>query len=461
MLAEVWGESVGTFAGDRDLDRVIEALELVALDDQVGIEALPGDRRGDAELRVRARLGEAAPALLALAVRTVPSRRDEVAGRLKHLVVVCSDELILEYRYDGERKIHDRAPVYMDRPGVAYLKLNGDEPDWSSFAFRLAEYLELDLGDGFAFVLAADERARTEFLRAHGLTEEDLTTAGEYYDDAHRPELAANLEADADPAYDEQATVDDPPKAGEPELSGEAMGDHGQGERSGVTEAHSADVVGGHDGVAERSGEAADEGGSDTPDLGGPTVGAMRLPRRATRDPATAGHAAAAARSSAGSSRASTSRSGSTSEADEQRRFYSYVVRADSREARMAQRAEQQAMRIGQQGVEHVVAYEASQGRDAVPQDHSNKGFDVLSARPDGSDRRTIEVKATERAWPTRGIPVSRHQVDMNREIGDEFWLYVVEFATDPERARVIPIQNPASAIDYCVFDPGWENLSE
>lgn len=127
----------------------------------------------------------------------------------------------------------------------------------------------------------------------------------------------------------------------------------------------------------------------------------------------------------------------------------------------MAQRAERETMRIGSQGVDHVVAYEAQFGRDALPQNHSNKGFDVVSARPGGSDRRVIEVKATVRAWPERGIPVSIAQIEMNQQLGDDYWLYVVEFATDPERARVIPIQNPASEIDYCVFDAGWEHLSE
>lgn len=125
----------------------------------------------------------------------------------------------------------------------------------------------------------------------------------------------------------------------------------------------------------------------------------------------------------------------------------------------MAERAEAEAMRIGEAGVDHVLAYERRSGRVPVPQNHSNKGFDVLSTRPDGSDRRVIEIKASTTAWPARGVPVSRHQFEKNIEEDDDFWLYVVEFATDPQRARVIPIRNPASAVDYFVFDPGWEHL--
>lgn len=117
-------------------------------------------------------------------------------------------------------------------------------------------------------------------------------------------------------------------------------------------------------------------------------------------------------------------------------------------------------MRIGDQGVAHVIAYESRFGRMAEAQVHNNKGFDVVSMEADGSARRLIEVKATSGAWPQRGIPVSKSQIEKNLESGDEFWLYVVEFATDVDRARVIAIQNPAAAVDYFVFDSGWEGVA-
>lgn len=117
-------------------------------------------------------------------------------------------------------------------------------------------------------------------------------------------------------------------------------------------------------------------------------------------------------------------------------------------------------MRIGALGVDLVLEFERAAGRLAVPQSHGNKGFDVVSASPDGKNRRIIEVKATADAWPQRGIPVSRSQVEKNRELGPEFWLYVVEYAGSPERARVIPIQDPDSVVDYFVFDAGWRHLA-
>ena len=149
----------------------------------------------------------------------------------------------------------------------------------------------------------------------------------------------------------------------------------------------------------------------------------------------------------------------STSTPDDAR-FYSYVVAAGSREARMAARAEAEAMKTGEVGVDRVVEFEADAGRVAIPQSHSNKGFDVISESPDGLDRRVIEVKATADAWPQRGIPISSSQMEKNRELGRAFWLYVVEYAASPDRARVIPIQDPGSAVDYFVFDSGWRNLA-
>ena len=127
----------------------------------------------------------------------------------------------------------------------------------------------------------------------------------------------------------------------------------------------------------------------------------------------------------------------------------------------MAERQDARAIKLGEHGVERVVEYEAARGRIAEPQPHNNKGFDVISCRPDGSDRRVIEVKATARDWPDRGVPVSDSQIDKNRELGDEFWLYVVEHPEDPEQARVTAIQNPVALADYFAFDPGWRALGQ
>ena len=169
------------------------------------------------------------------------------------------------------------------------------------------------------------------------------------------------------------------------------------------------------------------------------------------------------AASSAASGRTSVSRGIDGDKPDSQpiSRFFSYVAAAGSREARMAERQDARAIKLGEHGVERVVEYEAARGRTAEPQPHNNKGFDIISCRPDGSDRRIIEVKATARDWPDRGVPVSDSQIDKNRELGDEFWLYVVEHPEDPEQARVTAIQNPIASADYFAFDPGWRVLSE
>ncbi|MFF0944858.1 sacsin N-terminal ATP-binding-like domain-containing protein [Kocuria sp. CPCC 205300] len=453
VLADVWGDTLPIYAGDRNLDRLLRALGIQVLDELVNVEPVIGDRQLELEEETLAHLYDVAPTLIALASRDVPSRRLEIAQRLRELRVVCSSEVLLQYMLEGhEQRIDDGATAYIDRDGVLYLQTDGAEPDWPSLALRLAEYLGVESGDGLAFALTADSRVRNGFLRAHRISGEDLEVAAEAYDAQPSRDDDSDDEwlGDDEPTHDGvtmQRDYSAPDAVGDDDNVGsdgassqgglaaagfsEATVNGGESRESPMTQSQSS--------TAGKRDPSSTSGGTDSgcvePDRThelGPTVGPSSTRRSAT---------AANVEGDVG-------------------RFYSYVVARGSREARMAERAESEAMRIGSLGVDRVVAYEAGFGRAAVPQDHSNKGFDIISARPDDSDHRVIEVKATARAWPSRGIPVSKHQIDKNVESGDDFWLYVVEFATDPQLARVIPIQNPIAGVDYFVFDPGWENLA-
>jgi hypothetical protein len=51
-------------------------------------------------------------------------------------------------------------------------------------------------------------------------------------------------------------------------------------------------------------------------------------------------------------------------------------------------------------------------------------------------------------------------QFEKNREIGDYFWLYVVERAERPDY-RIWRIQNPANRVTYFMYDDGWKELAE
>lgn len=143
-----------------------------------------------------------------------------------------------------------------------------------------------------------------------------------------------------------------------------------------------------------------------------------------------------------------------------QSRWMSYVVPQDSPEARQLLDEESRARELGDLGALAVMRYERAQGRFPELMEHHNKGFDVISRDATGDVVRYIEVKATAGRWSHRGVAVSSSQVDYNRHLGDLFWLYVVENIESNDRENICTIRNPASYIDYYMFDSNWRAIS-
>jgi hypothetical protein len=44
---------------------------------------------------------------------------------------------------------------------------------------------------------------------------------------------------------------------------------------------------------------------------------------------------------------------------------------------------------------------------------------------------------------------------------GEQCWLYVVEYALDPERLRIWSIQDPSERVTHFMFDDGWKDAAE
>ena len=457
VLAEVWSDVVPLYRGDRDLHSLFEGLDLPVLDREVEITPVAGLLQPDEADKVRNQLAEIGAEIVALAGRDVPSRVAEISARLHSLSVICTSDLALEYRFGSHApRMNSGAKVHFSTTGVVYLRVDDDGPDWSTLGLRLADYLEVEIGSALAALLITPDREiRTRFLEAHGIGGEDILRAEQAFLDVGEASATDSEPQPVDEAGDscDSAQVDDLAsdhlEAMLPNASAEPSTELGAGsDRS----SHENEVAAGRDTSltpsfktdpsARREARAA-----SISDQSAESLEADPLPPRAATF--SVGDAVRAGR-----------RQPDHSAAPDDSRFYSYVVAAGTHESRMATRAEAEAMRIGVLGVDRVVEFEGAAGRLAVPQSHSNKGFDVVSALPDGQDRRIIEVKATTDAWPQRGIPVSRSQMEKNREMGQEFWLYVVEYAGSPDRARVLPIQDPGSAVDYFVFDPGWRNLA-
>ena len=117
--------------------------------------------------------------------------------------------------------------------------------------------------------------------------------------------------------------------------------------------------------------------------------------------------------------------------------------------------------RLGNDAVGWVLQHERRHGRlpDPSPHIRNKPGFDVLS-RDDQTEPRYIEVKGIRGGWGLDGVPLSATQFEFAREKGEEFWLYVVEFADEPTEVTIHPIQNPVSHITQFRFDSGWRSLA-
>jgi hypothetical protein len=114
-------------------------------------------------------------------------------------------------------------------------------------------------------------------------------------------------------------------------------------------------------------------------------------------------------------------------------------------------------MRIEAQAIALIIKLEPSLQR--TPE--GNPGFDLFEANGAGQQVRWVEVKSMTGNLEDHPVGISRTQFDFARERGDAFWLYVVEYATDPSKARVLRIQNPIAQARTFTFDHGWRTITQ
>lgn len=113
-------------------------------------------------------------------------------------------------------------------------------------------------------------------------------------------------------------------------------------------------------------------------------------------------------------------------------------------------------MKIEDQAINMIISLEPRLQRTS----NGNPGFDLFEA--DGDDRpvRWVEVKSMTGCLENRPVGLSRTQFDDALGKGDAYWLYVVEYATDLEKARVLRIQNPVAHAKTFTFDKGWGQIA-
>ena len=111
-------------------------------------------------------------------------------------------------------------------------------------------------------------------------------------------------------------------------------------------------------------------------------------------------------------------------------------------------------------GVRRALAHEFASERTPKEMPHKNPGYDIESRDPSGKVVRYIEVKSFSGQWSDTYAVLSRPQFNKARELGDLFWLYVVERA-ESEDFKIHIIQNPALQANHFMFDDGWRAMAE
>ena len=133
-------------------------------------------------------------------------------------------------------------------------------------------------------------------------------------------------------------------------------------------------------------------------------------------------------------------------------------VRVNSTDVATEVGSEDQARRIELEncGIERIIDEEPYLQR--TPK--NNPGYDLVEKDAADHELRWIEVKVISGAFNGKWVGLSRTQFEMAMDQGENYWLYVVEYADKPDQVRIIRIQNPAGKSENFIFDHGWEELA-
>lgn len=108
-----------------------------------------------------------------------------------------------------------------------------------------------------------------------------------------------------------------------------------------------------------------------------------------------------------------------------------------------------------------VSEYERERGRNAVHMSQTHPGYDIESTDINTGEMRFIEVKGINGEWNRTGVGLSRTQFSNAQDVGDGYWLYVVEHVSDERNARIYAIRNPALRVGSFMFDENWRDAAE
>jgi hypothetical protein len=113
-------------------------------------------------------------------------------------------------------------------------------------------------------------------------------------------------------------------------------------------------------------------------------------------------------------------------------------------------------MELEEKAINLITAFDPRLQRTAT----NNPGFDLFEAGPSGDPMKWVEVKAMRGGLDDRPVFLSRTQFDAGWIHGEAYWLYIVEYASIPEKAALLRIQDPAGKGMNFAFDRGWRVIA-
>lgn len=427
-----------TAAGVRDLSRVATA-RIVDVGDRI-------DSAFAAEL-----LSERAEELARVVSDAGGESWKDIAARLEELRWSVVTKLVLAWELElfGQREAgtpRGAAALWAHIEGTLYVAAGDSGPSWNAVARELVRAVWPDAPP-----------ANVALAIAGVLRAPDPMTAKRDLDDAGVPTLAAEMQADvsAATATEFDTAEDEQPVPGrdeiEPTREGESTNDSDdvdEGPREEGADEHAA-----------AQDEAGDAAASTESDRDGDIEDGL-----SGGNTAAGGGCAANRGTEAGTSSTKDRNKRSTSSGS---RLRSYVVppSPDDGSSTSDEESDGRISAVDAAGMKEVLRTERQ--HDRSPEDMNetnpgNEGYDVRSFYEDGELARWIEVKSTAGAWDRMGVAVSPAQFRFaQRDGAEQCWLYVVEYALDPDRRCVWCVQDPAERVTDFMFDDGWKGLAD
>ena len=139
------------------------------------------------------------------------------------------------------------------------------------------------------------------------------------------------------------------------------------------------------------------------------------------------------------------------------REFRSYVAVEPASESGDGSADQERKMALEDAAREHIRKIEPEWEQTEL----NNPGFDLYQTDADGEVVKWCEIKSLGGGWGEHPVGLSHTQFKLAQAKGDAYWLYVVEHAGDPERIRLLRIQDPAGLAETFTFDDGWAAIAE